>query len=205
MSSPSALTHNCKHLLTMSVEFFFLFVQVRCWNRPLTLSITYLFLKLCISTVYIILFTFVNLSSSLPALILSKEEIHRYQARILPVTSPCKICLLMLLTYSLSESACFDSSLQIATEVVIWDIFKKLSYDSEFGSSRSNRRPALKSSVFWDITSCIQLRVNRRFGRTCRVHLQGWKVSQGRNQHFLLGFFNPEDGGDIFPRNVSWL
>jgi hypothetical protein len=27
------------------------------------------------------------------------------------------------------------------------------------------------------------LKVNRRFGGTYRIHLQGWRVSQARNQH----------------------
>jgi hypothetical protein len=29
----------------------------------------------------------------------------------------------------------------------------------------------MKSSAFWDITPCSPLRVNRRFGETCRFHL----------------------------------
>jgi hypothetical protein len=42
---------------------------------------------------------------------------------------------------------------------------------------------ALKSSVFWDITLCSRLKIMRRFGRTCRLHFQGRKISQERKQH----------------------
>jgi hypothetical protein len=31
----------------------------------------------------------------------------------------------------------------------------------------------MKCSIFWDITPCSPLKVNRRFGGTCRLHLQG--------------------------------
>jgi hypothetical protein len=48
----------------------------------------------------------------------------------------------------------------------------------------------LKSSIFWDITPCSPLKVNRRFGGTCRLHIQGRRISQARNM--LL-------------RNVGWL
>jgi hypothetical protein len=40
----------------------------------------------------------------------------------------------------------------------------------------------MKSSIFFDITPCSQLKVNRRFGRTCRPHLQGRRMSQARIQ-----------------------
>jgi hypothetical protein len=40
-----------------------------------------------------------------------------------------------------------------------------------------------KSFIFWDIKPCSPLKLNRRFGGTCRLHLQGWRVSRGRNQH----------------------
>jgi hypothetical protein len=36
--------------------------------------------------------------------------------------------------------------------------------------------------IFWDITTCSLLRVNRYFRDTC-VHLQGGRVSQTGNQH----------------------
>jgi hypothetical protein len=40
----------------------------------------------------------------------------------------------------------------------------------------------MKSSIFWDITSCSPLNVNWRFGGTCCLHLQGRRISQARNQ-----------------------
>jgi hypothetical protein len=35
---------------------------------------------------------------------------------------------------------------------------------------------AMKSSIFWDTTPCSPLKVNRRFGGTCRVHVQGRRI-----------------------------
>jgi hypothetical protein len=74
----------------------------------------------------------------------------------------------------------------------------------------------MKSTIFWDITPCNPLKVNRRFGGTYCLHLQGRKISRARNQlesrlvtycdaGFLLSLhiFDPEDGGDMFLRNVG--
>jgi hypothetical protein len=41
----------------------------------------------------------------------------------------------------------------------------------------------LNSSIFWDITSCSLLKINRWFGGKCSLHLQGWRLSQPRRQH----------------------
>jgi hypothetical protein len=41
---------------------------------------------------------------------------------------------------------------------------------------------ALKSAVFWDMTPCSPLNVNRRFWGTFRLNLQGRRISQARNQ-----------------------
>jgi hypothetical protein len=41
----------------------------------------------------------------------------------------------------------------------------------------------LKNSVLWDIAPCNLLKVERLFGGICRLHLQGRRVSQIRNQH----------------------
>jgi hypothetical protein len=40
----------------------------------------------------------------------------------------------------------------------------------------------MKSSIFRNIRSCSPLKVNRRFGRTHRLHLQGRKISQARKK-----------------------
>jgi hypothetical protein len=71
----------------------------------------------------------------------------------------------------------------------------------------------LKNYIFWDITLCSPLSVNRRFGGTYRLHLQGrrnkfsekpvWKQVASR-VGFLLGLSFPEDGGDMFRRNIDW-
>jgi hypothetical protein len=64
----------------------------------------------------------------------------------------------------------------------------------------------MKSSVFWDITLCSPLKFCRRFGGTCSLH-QGRITSHVRNQHEAGSnpglFFDPEDAGDLFLRNVS--
>jgi hypothetical protein len=41
----------------------------------------------------------------------------------------------------------------------------------------------MKSSIFWDITPCNPMKVNRRFEGTCRLHLQDRRISQARKQH----------------------
>jgi hypothetical protein len=40
----------------------------------------------------------------------------------------------------------------------------------------------MKSSIFWDIMPCSPLKVNRRFGGNCRLHLECRRISQGRKQ-----------------------
>jgi hypothetical protein len=40
-----------------------------------------------------------------------------------------------------------------------------------------------KSTLFWDITPCSPLKVNRHFGGIYCLHLQGRRKSRARNQH----------------------
>jgi hypothetical protein len=40
----------------------------------------------------------------------------------------------------------------------------------------------MKSAIFWDITPCSPLKVNRRFGGTYDLHHQGRKISRARYQ-----------------------
>jgi hypothetical protein len=41
----------------------------------------------------------------------------------------------------------------------------------------------MKSSVFWDKTLYISLKVNRRFGATCHFHFHGRGMNQARSHH----------------------
>jgi hypothetical protein len=68
--------------------------------------------------------------------------------------------------------------------------------------------------VMKNITRRGPLKVNRRFGGTCRLHFQGRKISYVRNQReagqlndgFLLYlFFDIKAGGDMFLRNVGCI
>jgi hypothetical protein len=57
----------------------------------------------------------------------------------------------------------------------------------------------MKYTIFWDITPCSPLKVNRRFGGIYSLLLATCFYAG-----FLLGlFFDPEDGGDMFLRNVG--
>jgi hypothetical protein len=44
----------------------------------------------------------------------------------------------------------------------------------------------IKSSIFWDISQCGPLKVNRRFGGICRFHFQGRRISQARKHRDTL-------------------
>jgi hypothetical protein len=63
----------------------------------------------------------------------------------------------------------------------------------------------MKNTLFWDITPCGPLKINRRFGVTYHRHLQDRRISRARNQREICKLFDPEDGGDTFPRNVCWF
>jgi hypothetical protein len=41
----------------------------------------------------------------------------------------------------------------------------------------------LKNSIFWDVTPCSMLKVNRRFGGICSFHFHGRRIHQARNKH----------------------
>jgi hypothetical protein len=60
----------------------------------------------------------------------------------------------------------------------------------------------MKSSIFWDITPCSPLEVDKRFGVIYRLHLQAKIISQAEALPvtcFILGlFFDHEDGCNMF-------
>jgi hypothetical protein len=41
----------------------------------------------------------------------------------------------------------------------------------------------MKSFVFWDTMPCSTLKANRRFGGTCRLHLQCRRISRAGKEH----------------------
>jgi hypothetical protein len=51
----------------------------------------------------------------------------------------------------------------------------------------------MKSSIFWDISPCSPLKVNRRFGETYRLNLQNRRISHVRNQSETGGNQKTED------------
>jgi hypothetical protein len=61
----------------------------------------------------------------------------------------------------------------------------------------------MKSSIFWDITLCSSLKVNRRFeGKYC-LHLPGLLATCFHAGVLLSLFFDLKDGDDMFLRNVG--
>jgi hypothetical protein len=60
--------------------------------------------------------------------------------------------------------------LNACSDIIVWEIW--------LVRNRNN----VNSSVFWDITPCSQLIVNRRFGGTCSLHLQGRRIGQAIKQ-----------------------
>jgi hypothetical protein len=91
-----------------------------------------------------------------------------------------------------------------------WEVEQLLA--SQYGLTSmelvSNRICIIKTL---NITPCSPLKINRRFGGACRLHLQWQIISRERNQRENrwqagLGlFFGPEDGSDMFLRNFGWL
>jgi hypothetical protein len=63
----------------------------------------------------------------------------------------------------------------------------------------------LRSSIFWDTTPCSPLKVNRRFGRTYRLHLQGRRIRRARNQRESRWQAQTRKMETLILGNVGWL
>jgi hypothetical protein len=50
------------------------------------------------------------------------------------------------------------------------------------GGETSHTAFNLKRSIFWDITPCSLLKVGRRFGGTCGLHLHDRRTNRARNE-----------------------
>jgi hypothetical protein len=76
----------------------------------------------------------------------------------------------------------------------------------------------MKSFIFWDVTPCSLLKVDRRFGGTFRFHLQGrirehyvrfevLTAMSTKSMLFVVCYFSllfdPVDGGSNFLRNYG--
>jgi hypothetical protein len=60
----------------------------------------------------------------------------------------------------------------------------------------------MKFSMYWDITRCSRLKINRRFGRKYLQSSTCYLLHAGL---LLDSFFDTENGGDMILRNVSLL
>jgi hypothetical protein len=58
----------------------------------------------------------------------------------------------------------------------------------------------MNNAVFWDVASCKYC-VNRRFGGTYRLHLQGIRIRERGTS--VSRWLQTEEGGDTFIRNVG--
>jgi hypothetical protein len=74
----------------------------------------------------------------------------------------------------------------------------------------------VKNFIFWDITSCSPLKVNRCFGGTCCLHLQDRRINQARNLLEVrwqseqsacrnFGFHRKQDGSERQQVSSHWL
>jgi hypothetical protein len=60
----------------------------------------------------------------------------------------------------------------------------------------------VKSAVFWDTMPCIPLKITRHFGGIYRIHLKVLIATCFHTGILLDLFFDLEDGGDNFLRNL---
>jgi hypothetical protein len=64
----------------------------------------------------------------------------------------------------------------------------------------------MKMSIFFDITTCTQLKVNRRFGGTYLPSLQRRRISQETDMKQIVSIsllFDPKVGDNMLLRNAS--
>jgi hypothetical protein len=54
--------------------------------------------------------------------------------------------------------------------------WNKYSQNKEVKKVKVVKSCALNSSILWDIASCNPLKVDRRFGGACRLHLEGRNI-----------------------------
>jgi hypothetical protein len=60
----------------------------------------------------------------------------------------------------------------------------------------------MKNFIFWDKMTYSPLKVNGRFGGTCRLYLQGGRISLAKNQR-ESSWQAEQDGGVKLLRNIG--
>jgi hypothetical protein len=66
-------------------------------------------------------------------------------------------------------------------QAVSWKFVSISDYNRERSGSEVLTAVIMNSSVFWDITPCISLKVNQRFGEKWCLYRHGRRISQVRN------------------------
>jgi hypothetical protein len=78
---------------------------------------------------------------------------------------------------------------------------KFIDFSSMKRLARKMVRYNANSSIFWDITPYNKPEINRHFGGTCHLYLQGRRLGQVRHQPEAE--LCSENGSDMFLRNVG--
>jgi hypothetical protein len=77
---------------------------------------------------------------------------------------------------------------------IYYTVHTETSGDKKF----CERDSIMKNAIFWDVVPCRSCN-NRRFGGTCRPHIQDRKIPRAKNSRS----FYSEVGGETFLRNVD--
>jgi hypothetical protein len=124
----------------------------------------------------------------LPVLLLPSTDLRNFISE----DSFCWGCCLVKIQHSLPHDGdgttrtCNILNLYRVVAVPLWNIVLK--HETVLSSCVYQRLeicPGLNTPIFWDITPCSPLKVNRRFGGTCRLNIQGERIIQTRNQYKL--------------------
>jgi hypothetical protein len=85
----------------------------------------------------------------------------------------------------LNSNECTEVCCSITTGSVLTRIYSTLCSINGWNSLEFDvlTSVVMKRPIFWDITQCSPLKDSRRFEGTCRIFLQGRRISQARNLH----------------------
>jgi hypothetical protein len=118
-----------------------------------------------------------------------------------------KIQLMLYIKTSTNFTLCSSIKASSAeTDKIQCNLLKKIHVSHSEWRREEVQNEALENrSIFWDMTPCNPTKVNPCFGVTYHLHLQGRRISLLRASFLRFLFFRPEDGSDMFRRNVDWF